>query len=188
MRRWLVALMLGLFAAGCRKQEPEPCTDSQGARAIDAPLLAFLSRSRAAHHAADQAEQSNDLGRAIALLDEIVSGPLPVSGSAPPAEVREVLADTLARLADLQSRTGAFDAAEAKLERGLDLVREPTYFRGHLYEVSGLVWERRARALSQQGDAAGAKSANEKALEALETAMKIQAQVIRDSTERKVEP
>jgi hypothetical protein len=174
----VLAALLTIWAC---KSDPAPCVDATTGRAVDAQLLAFLSRARAAHHTADRAEETNDRAQAIRVLADVVRGPFPAGGERGAPEVREVLADTLARLAELRSEAGAFDAAEADITRGLELVPEPSYFRGHLYEVSGLMWEQRARALRERGDPAGADAARARALEALETAMKIQADVIRRS-------
>jgi hypothetical protein len=145
---------------------------------VDATLLAFLSRARAAHHLADQAEAAHDLRRAVQNLTQVTDGPLPPGSAAQAPEVREVLADTLARLADLASQLGDNEAAERHLGRGLGLVPTPTYFRGHLFEVRGLVEERNASELERRGETAQAAQAKARALEALETAMMIQAEVI----------
>ena len=183
MKRWLYLFSLALAAGCARSPSREDCPPDRNGRVIDATLLAFLSRARAAHHAADQAEQAGDLARARRTLSELTAGPLP-NGRAMPAEVREVLADSRARLADLASRAGDFAAADAELRAGLELVPETSYFRGHLFEVSGLVDERRARELTARGDTNGASAANQRALESLERAMSIQAEVIRSATRR----
>jgi hypothetical protein len=99
-------------------------------------------------------------------------------GATPPPEAREVLADTRARLADLESRRGRFDDAAKHVDRGLEQAREVTYFRGHLFEVRGLVEERRAKQLRDKGDTAGADAAKKRALDAFEQSMDIQAEVI----------
>lgn len=180
MRLMLRLLLVLAFAAGgcSRAEPPAPCAEADAGAPIDATLLAFLSRARAAHHVADQAEAARDLSQAVRALEAVTSGPLPPSKGEAAPEVREVLADTLARLADLASQQDDYDAASRYLERGLGLVPTPTYFRGHLFEVRGLVEERNAARLERAGDAAGAASAKARALEALETAMKIQAEVI----------
>ena len=98
-----------------------------------------------------------------------------------PSEVREVLSDTRARIANLESRRGRFESAEQHLKEGLDLAREATYFRGHLYEVRGLVEERRSKELSAKGQAGAAETAKQRALEAFEESMKIQEQVIKST-------
>jgi tetratricopeptide (TPR) repeat protein len=180
-RAWALVFALALASplAGCsRGHSPEPCGDADAGAPVDATLLAFLSRARAAHHLADQAEAARDLGRAARALQAVTDGPRPPGPGANAPEVREVLADTLARLADLASQLGDPTTAERHLERGLALVPTPTYFRGHLFEVRGLVEERNASQLEQRGEAVEAARAKERALEALETAMKIQAQVI----------
>lgn len=177
MRAAVCALVL-LLAACSRSGPTDACAD--GAGPVGTALLAFLSRSRAAHHRADAREEQKDIPAAETELDAILSGPLPPCPSA--AEVREVLADTRARRADLRSRHGAFTGALEDVERGLALVPEPSYFRGHLLEVRGLVEERQAKALEQAGDAAGAKAARARALAAFQDAMRIQSAVIERAT------
>ena len=180
--RPLWPLLVLALAAGCRSA-PD-CTEFQG-QPVDPVLLAFLSRARAAHHAADLAESRSDRPRAIDVLREVSDGPLPAGQASEAAEVREVLADTLARLADLQSQQGNHEEALRRIDRGLTLVPTPTYFRGHLYEVRGLAEERLAARLQAQGDATGAVAAKERAFSALEAAMKLQASVIEQSASSK---
>jgi hypothetical protein len=88
------------------------------------------------------------------------------------------LADTRARSAELLSEAGRFDQADEELKQGLDHAKTPTYFRGHLFEVRGLVEERREKALRANGRGPEADQARERSLDAYEEAMKIQAQVI----------
>jgi hypothetical protein len=175
----LVLASLLALSAGCSKRaEPERCPELQGDAPVDPALLAFLSRARAAHHRADVPEGRGDLPGAIRELEALLQGPL-LPGNAP--ESREVLADTRARLADLRSRGGDFDRAEADIAEGLRLVPETSYFRGHLFEVRGLSEERRSKALSSAGDAANAELAKNRALAAFQEAMAIQAAVIERS-------
>lgn len=177
---WLLALCLAL-ASCARHPSPDPCGESDAGPPVDATLLAFLSRARAAHHLADQAESARDLPGAVSKLEAVVGGPLPPGAAANAPEVREVLADTLSRMADLTSQLGDYAAAVRFLDRGLPLVPTPTYFRGHLFEVRGLVEERNASRLEQQGDSQRAAEARARALTALEDAMRIQAEVIEKS-------
>jgi hypothetical protein len=179
----LGALSVLLLALACsRAPEQGDCPPGSGARPVDTPLLAFLSRARAAHHAADRAEQSGELERAKTSLLALTDGPVP-GGKTPPVEAREVLADTRARLADLESRIGDFARAEVELRLGLELVPETSYFRGHLLEVQGLMEERRAKRLAAQGKDDAANQANQRAVEAFEHAMTIQAEVIRGAVD-----
>jgi hypothetical protein len=168
-------MVLLLLLGACARRPPDACADDQG-HPVGTALLAFLSRSRAAHHRADAREDANDLGGAEGELHAVVDGPKPPCPNA--AEVREVLADTRARLGDLRSRHGDFDGAAADVEQGLTLVPEQSYFRGHLMEVRGLVEERRSKALAAAGDTTGAKAAEERALAAFQEAMRIQTAVI----------
>jgi tetratricopeptide (TPR) repeat protein len=178
-RATLVLACLLALPAGCSKRsEPERCPEVLGGTPVDPALLAFLSRARAAHHRADVPEQRGDLPGAIRELEALLQGPL-LSGNAP--ESREVLADTRARLADLRSRGGDYDRAEADIAEGLRLVPETSYFRGHLLEVRGLSEERRSKALASTGDAANAERAKNRALTAFQEAMEIQATVIERS-------
>lgn len=175
-----LAATFAICGSGCAERRA-PCQETETSRPVDQALLAFLSRARSAHHIADQAETERDLPRAIQALVSVVDGALPHEEPNAP-EVREVLADTLARLGDLESQLGSYDAAAGHVARGLErLPPTPTYFRGHLYEVSGLIEERRAQALETRGDKEGASRAKSQALDALETAMKIQAAVIESS-------
>jgi hypothetical protein len=175
MRRSAGLLAFACALVACSGHPPDVCADDQG-RPVGTALLAFLSRSRAAHHRADAREEQKDLLAAEAELSAVVDGPKPPCPNA--AEVREVLSDTRARLAELRSRHFAFDAAAVDVDQGLTLVPERSYFRGHLMEVRGLVEERRSKALAAAADTAGAKAAEERALTAFQEAMRIQAAVI----------
>jgi hypothetical protein len=169
---WLLSAVLSLSALGCSKRSDD-CPDSQ--HVVDPVLLAFLSQARSAHHLADQREGAGDTSGALRDLQTIISAPRP-PGSAP--EVSEVLADTQARIAELLSAAGRFDPADAAIREGLDSAKAPTYFRGHLFEVRGLVEERREKALRAKGRGQEADQAHERSLSAYEEAMKIQASVI----------
>jgi hypothetical protein len=168
-------LFLGVLAvAGCSRNEPrDDCGPSE--RVVDPVLLAFLSKARSAHHLADQLEAANDVAAALRALQTLTGGATP-PGKAP--EVDEVLADTRARIADLMSRAGRFDQAAAEVAAGLEHAQAPSYFRGHLFEVRGLIEERREKALRGNGRGQEADQARDRSLDAYEEAMKIQAQVI----------
>ncbi len=182
-RRLLVCCALLLTA--CSRSEPSPpasCPALDAGSPVDSVLLAFLSRARAAHHLADDLEGGGDLTASAAPLERLVAGPLPrVSGTELGPEVREVLSDTYARLADLHSRQGAFERALQDVQRGLDQAREPNYFRGHLLETEGLVEERHAKALESSAstsDRAAAAAIRKRAIGLLEQAMEVQSGVI----------
>lgn len=167
----LLTVLLGAVGAatpGCRDEREDVAV-------VDPALVAFLSKARAAHHRADLAERTDDVPTAIDAVAAIVSGPRP---SATP-EVLEVLADAHARLADLRSRAGDFDGADREIDAGLALATAVTHFRGHLFEVRGVVAERRADDLAGRGDAAAAGEARERAIRAYEEAIDVQDEVIR---------
>jgi hypothetical protein len=182
----LVATLVlgGLSLVGCARsereragaQQPAAC-EPAGAVVVDPVLLAFLSKARAAHHKADAAESSEDVPLAIASLEALARGPRP-GGDKPPPEVSEVLADTYARLADLHSSRGQFDAAVDDVKSGLGLAADVTYFRGHLFEVRGLVEERRAKVFDERGETDRAREARKSAIDAFDEAVRTQDQVI----------
>ncbi|AKT39736.1 hypothetical protein [Chondromyces crocatus] len=184
-----VALLV-VSLAGCGKKHSDApagttaavsCTPCEGASpVVDPTLLAFLSKARAAHHRADLALEARDQDGAIRALEALGAGHAPPGR---PSEVAEVMADTHARLADLRSGKGDFDAAERELEAGLALAVETTHFRGHLIEVRGLVEERRSRALAARGELEAAERARKAAVAAYEAAIAIQDQVIADALE-----
>jgi hypothetical protein len=190
LRLWLLAAALGAAAgclgaaAGCaREQAPpppaaRPCPSDAGAPVVDPPLLAFLSKARSLHHQADVAEAEQDATRAVGALERIVAEPPPGSLAGRP-EVEEVLSDAFARLAELRVGQGDFGRAASDVERGLGHANEPSYFRGHLFEVRGLVEERRADALTREGKGDEARKARRLAIEASEEAVRIQDEVIR---------
>lgn len=173
MKRLLLALALTLAVPsfGCAKQVGS-------SEAVDDVLLAYLSNARSLHHEADIAEDGGDLPKAVSALDRLLAKPEP--RKAP--EIDEVVADTHARIADLESRLGHFDVAAKHVDDGLLRATQVSYFRGHLFEVRGLVEERRAKALSGKGDASGAAAAKDRAMKAYEEAIAIQDEVIKNGT------
>jgi tetratricopeptide (TPR) repeat protein len=185
MRRWLALWLVvtGIsfagIVSGCAQMETDPasnCVDGDGQAPVDSKLLAFLSKAKSAHHIADQYEEDKELQKAIEVLRKLLDGSAPSS-----PEVREVLADTRARVADLESQLGNFDVAAKDIDAGLELAKEVTYFRGHLFEVRGMVEERRGKAEAQKGDEKAAEASKKRALEAFEQAMSIQDQVIKQA-------
>jgi hypothetical protein len=184
-RALLLYCVLGL--AACSRVEraaPERCAEQDAGTPVDPLLLAFLSRARSAHHIADNLETNGDVSGAAASLAGLVAGPFPHgSGTELAPEVREVLADTLARLADFHSRLGAFDQALADIRAGLANAGGPNYFQGHLLETQGLVEERRAKSL-EASDPKAAAAARQRAIALLEVAMAVQSSVIERGTEK----
>jgi tetratricopeptide (TPR) repeat protein len=187
-RSWLAFGLVLLVVTACQKQEapktagPDlscpPAASASGAP-VDPPLLAFLSRARSAHRLADEHEKADPpaFEDAIKDLRAVIDGPRPAAPNER-AEIREVMGDTYARLADLQSRLGRFDEALVSIETGLGLTPETTYYRGLLVEQRGHVEERRSLALEGTGDAAGAKAAKQRSLAAFSQAVDIQGKVI----------
>jgi tetratricopeptide (TPR) repeat protein len=147
-----------------------------GTPIVDGTLLAFLSKARAAHHRADLTEEDGDLDLAVAALEPVVALPHPAA-----PEAVEVVADTYARLADLKSELGDFEPALRDVDAGLALAARPTHFRGHLLEIEGVVLERRYRALEAMGETDAAARLKARALEAFQSAIEVQDQVIGDA-------
>jgi len=172
--RWLAPLLVtwmllavAISAGGC-----EPQGDREAV--VDPALIAFLSKARAAHHRADLAERDGSRKDAIAAVSTILDGPQPPTSP----ELVEVVADARARRADLRSQDGDFEGAARDIEEGLQAAVAITHFRGHLYEVGGLVAERQATTLGQAGNGAAAAAANERAIVLYEQAIDVQDKVI----------
>lgn len=173
--RAVLALVMLLGATACSKREPrDDCGPSE--RVIDPALLAFLSQARSAHHVADIEEEKGDTAAALRALTSLTQA-AGAPGASPEAD--EVLSDTFARSADLLSRVGRYDQAEEQIERGLERAKAPSYFRGHLFEVRGLLQERREKALRAHARGQEADQARALSLDAYEEAMKIQAEVVK---------
>jgi hypothetical protein len=175
-----VVVLCGAMSLSCSRSD-HACSDGNvEGTPIDPSLMAFLSRARSAHHLADLKED-NEPEAAIAAMVSVVEGPIPNRSGEQPAEAREVIADTQARIADLQSRLMQFDAALRRIDAALGWMTEVSYFRGHLFETRGLVEQRSSDELAKRGDTAAAQAAKSRALVAFETAMQIQAEVIRQT-------
>lgn len=160
-----IALVISL--SGC---EPQGVRE----QVVDPALIAFLSKARAAHHRADLAERDGNLTDAIGAVSTIIDGPRPQTSP----ELVEVVADARARRADLRSQDGDFEEAARDIEDGLQAAVAITHFRGHLYEVGGLVAERQAATLDRAGNAAAAAAAKERAIVLYEQAIDVQDKVI----------
>jgi tetratricopeptide (TPR) repeat protein len=174
-----IALASAVALVQCAQPKgSDPTSDCacRGAGIVDPTLLAFLSKARAAHHRADLAQEDGDLDFAIAALEPVARSPRPAA-----PEAVEVVADTLARLADLESDLGHHDAALADVETGLALAEKPSHFRGHLLETKGVVLERRYRALDAMGETEAAATFKARALDAFKGAIDVQDQVINDA-------
>jgi len=140
--------------------------------------MAWLSKARTLHHLADVAEDEGAVDKAIASLDQLVGGAMPPGR---PAEATEVMADTYARLAELRARRGEYERADRDVASGLELAPGPTYYRGHLLEVRGLIYEKQGGDLAKAGRAAEAKQAREKAIATNLNAVRIQNEVIKNT-------
>jgi hypothetical protein len=176
LRTALPAVALAALAlTGCRSNEGSVsgCPSATEAAPVDTTVMAFLSAARALHHQADVKDQSGDVGGAIASLEKLVAMPGPRAN-----EVDEVLADTFARLAEMRLEGKDWAGADRDLRAGLEHAREPTYFRGHLLEVSGILEERRAAALADAGRTDEAARARARAVDLLDLAVHVQEQVI----------
>jgi tetratricopeptide (TPR) repeat protein len=164
----------GVFLLRCRSEEKVQPDESA---VVDSELLAFLSLARAHHHEANLLEQSGDLRGAVAALRKIVDAPKPHPGQRVP-EVEEVLADAYARIADLELQLKDSASARHDVETGLLHATDPTYFRGHLLEVFGIVEESRTAELVDAGRDAEADKARAHALALLREAVDVQEAVI----------
>jgi hypothetical protein len=177
----VMAAVLGLLLA-CGKSVPISAREpADGGTPIDTDVMAYLSEARALHHQANLKEDERDLPGAIDALERLVRAPTPHAAAHVPAhvpEVEEVLADTYARLAELHLASHDLAGAEVAIRAGLQHAPEPTYFRGHLLEVSGIIEEARAGAAADAGQATAASAIRAQAIDLLNQAVRIQDQVI----------
>jgi hypothetical protein len=176
--RWIAALLVGLSLLGVACDRHSTGSTAEDAPVVDMELMAFLSEARALHHQANLKEEAGDLAGAASAMQRLVNAKRPRT-KAP--EVEEVLADAYARLAELELKQNHLDPAQKAIESGLGHAPEPTYFRGHLVEVQGLVEEARSQKLADAGKPEEAAKAREKAIQLLEEVVKIQDQVIQKS-------
>ncbi|MBX3189380.1 MAG: hypothetical protein KF819_20320 [Labilithrix sp.] len=171
----VVAALAFVWMPSCQRRD-----EGESAAVVDTELMAFLSEARALHHIANSKEESGDLPGAIDAMERLVAARRPHADRKTP-EIEEVLADAHARLAELRLKVGDVDKAADDVRDGLAHAPEPTYFRGHLVEVQGLVEEARAAQLADAGKTAEAAKAREQAIKLLEEVVKIQDQVIQRS-------
>lgn len=179
IRRICLATMLAIALVGCARPTAAPsCGDGVDAsNAVDAPIVAFLSKARALHHEATLHEDGGDLARAIGAMERLTGAQRPHPETRIP-EIEEVLADAYARLGELRLRAGDLDGAARDAREGLAHVPEPTYFRGHLFEVQGLVEEARIARLTDAGQRAEAELARGRAVALFDEAVRVQDRVI----------
>jgi hypothetical protein len=167
----------GAALLGCRGDATavSGCPSAEStAPPIDEAVMAFLSAARALHHEADLQERSGDSAGAIATLERLVALPAPPRA----VEVDEVLGDARARMAELRLSRGDVEGASRDVHAGLERAQSPTYFRGHLLEVDGIVEEKRASALADAGRPEEAARARTLAVGLLEEAVHMQEGVI----------
>jgi hypothetical protein len=180
-----LAVTMTLGSASCTKPTGNGTTEvheNDAGPAVDVEVMAFLSEARALHHDANVREQTDDVNGAIAALDRLTHARRPHEGSLVP-EVEEVLADTHARIAELRLRSGDLDGASKDIKAGMAHAPDPTYFRGHLLEVDGIIEEARAASLADAGKKDDAQKARSRALELLHEAVLVQEKVIQHSLE-----
>lgn len=171
----LAAAIVAAGAVACQQPRSSGCDEIT---AVDTDVMAWLSKARALHHEANVEEASGNVDGAIASLESLVKSKVPRPETKVP-EIEEVLADAHARLADLRLQKGDLDGASKDVEDGLAHATAPTYFRGHLLEVQGIIEEARAAKLADAGKPEDAERARQKAVGVLRQAVEIQDQVIR---------
>ena len=155
-------------------------SDAAVATPIDTDVMAFLSAARARHHEANVKEDSGDVPGAVDALNALVAMKTPHPGTLV-VEVEEVLADAYARLAELHLKAKDLDSAARDATQGLAHASDPTYFRGHLLELQGIVEEERAKRLDADGKREEAQLARARAIQLFHEVVGIQSRVIERS-------
>ena len=164
-----------VFAEACTKAPPPSLEENTPP--LDTPVMAYLSMARALHHEASLEEESGSSVKALAAMDKLIAAPRPERAGAVP-EVEEVLADAFARSTELAIRVGDLERGAGYAKEGLKHAPTASYFRGHLLEVDGLLEEARAATLRDAGKSAEAEAAKARAIEKLESAVRVQQSVI----------
>lgn len=177
MKLRLAAALLLLAQIACSRPACEE-SKATGPAPVDQGMVAYLSLASALHHEADLAESRNDGAGALVALGRLLDAKTPGVYT----EVREVRADTLARAAELSLQQSALERAEGFVQRGLAEVPEETYYRGRLFEVSGLLYEAESKQLEASGKLAEAEAKKRDAIDRLEQAVRIQQAVIERAT------
>lgn len=179
MKVWVVAIawLVSTSLVACSKPSCEEAA-TQAPAPIDQGLVAYLSMASALHHEADLAEGKNDGAAALTALGRLLDAKTPGSYT----EVREVRADTCARAAELSLQADSLERAGQFLERGLKEVPEESYYRGRLFEVSGILLETESKRLEADGKLPEAEAKKREAIERLEQAVRIQQAVIERAT------
>jgi hypothetical protein len=174
---WLTIVFLLSTAALTIACGRAPSTRTDEGTPFDLETMAYLSEARALHHEAGIKEDSGDVSGAIEALSRLVVAKKPHPERRTP-EVEEVLADAYARRAELELRAEKPELALKSIHEGLEHAEGPTFFRGHLLEVEGLVEKARSASFADAGKPEEAKAARARAIELLEQAVKIQDGVI----------
>lgn len=121
----------------------------------------WISEASRAHAEADALERSGDLERAGDLLQDLVSRPVPAGVA--PQDVRAVLQDTYARLANLALKRGKPADALRSADAGLQLGAAQDVFVSSLHAFRGRALE----ALGHDAEAAREYEAAQAIAEAL---------------------
>lgn len=167
-RALLLASLVLAFGCTDRRVDDRPV--------LDAPTMAFLSAARALHHQCDLSEREGKDDAALRVMNQLLDLTRPPARA---PEIEETLADAYARRAELLAKQGDYTGAEADIREGLRHASEPTYFRGHLLEVHGVILSRKAVGLTDAGNTAEASETRRRANERLSEAVRIQEEVIR---------
>ena len=175
----LLFIAIACLAACSRASDSSMRGGGEAGVVIDTEVMAYLSMARALHHEANL-EEETDVPSAIHALEQLVQARRPHPRQSVP-EVEEVLADTLARIAELETRRGDVARAAESVREGLTHAPAPSYFRGHLLEVGGVAEEDRANELRDAGKAAESAAARRHAMDLLREAVLVQERVVRES-------
>ncbi len=184
MTRWSTASLIAvaLFVVACSRSENGTREQAPSVQAVDTPVMAYLSMARARHHEANVQEAEGDLPGAITALTQLTQTPPPHTGTSIP-EIDEVLADTYARMAELELMRDGLDAAARDVAQGLTHANDASFFRGHLLEVQGVIEEARGNKFADAGQSEEAAQARKHALDLLRQAISIQEAVVQQKTE-----
>jgi len=164
---WM-ALLVATLVGGCASQGTiEPPMPSQA-------LLSAIGTAQALQHESDEHEARGELGEAIESAARVLD--IPFSPAAPERE--DVRLDAYGRMAELELARDDDRSAEVRASAGLAESTRESYFRARLHVVLGRVHQIRAARLRDVGDATGARTESEAAIDELERSIAINRVVL----------
>jgi len=161
-------VVIAMLFAGCAS-EPTHAPGASPER-----LLSALGTAQALQHESDELEARGDLVSAARTAQRVLDVPFPDGA----AEREDVRLDAYGRVAELALAQNDLAVAADQAHAGLAEATRDSYFRARLHVVLGRVHQARAAHLRDTGDADGARTESEAAIDELEQSIAINRVVL----------